>query len=34
MKQGYPKLEAAVNDWMKTIKDNGTMAKWEDQYIK
>ena len=34
MKQGYPKLEAAVNDWMKTIKGNGTMAKWEDIYIK
>ena len=34
MKQGYPKLEAAVNDWMKSIKANGTMAKWEDQYIK
>lgn len=34
MKQGYPKLEAAVNDWMKTIKGNGTMAKWEDLYIK
>ena len=34
MKQGYPKLETAVNDWMKTIKGNGTMAKWEDLYIK
>ncbi len=34
MKQGYPELEKAVNAWMKSIKDDGTMAKWEDQYIK
>ncbi len=34
MKQGYPKLESAVNDWMKQIKADGTMDKWENQYIK
>ncbi|ANU66381.2 transporter substrate-binding domain-containing protein [Turicimonas muris] len=34
MKQGYPKLEEAVNDWMKKVKADGTMDKWENHYIK
>lgn len=34
MKQGYPHLEAAVNTWMKNIKTDGTMDKWENKYIK
>lgn len=34
MKQGYPHLEKAVNAWMKSIKTDGTMTKWENQYIK
>lgn len=34
MKQGEPDLLKAVNDWMAGIKADGTMAKWENQYIK
>ncbi len=34
MKQGYPHLEASVNDWMKKIKADGTMDNWENKYIK
>ena len=34
MKQGYPKLESAVNAWMKSIKADGTMDKLENKYIK
>ncbi len=34
MKQGYPKLEAAVNAWMQGIKADGTMDGWENAYIK
>ncbi len=34
MKQGEPDLLKAVNNWMAGIKADGTMAKWENQYIK
>ncbi len=34
MKQGEPDLLKAVNDWMAGIKADGTMTKWENQYIK
>ena len=33
MKQGYPKLEEAVNAWMRQIKADGTMKRWETKYI-
>ncbi len=34
MKKDYPDLLKAVNDWMAGIKADGTMDKWENQYIK
>ena len=34
MQQGYPCLLGAVNEWMAAIKADGTMDKWEKQYIK
>ncbi len=34
MKKDYPDLLKAVNDWMAGIKADGTMDKWEKQYIK
>ncbi len=34
MKQGEPDLLKAVNNWMAGIKADGTMAKWENEYIK
>ena len=34
MKKGYPCLLDAVNTWMASIKSDGTMDKWENQYIK
>ena len=34
MQQGYPCLLGAVNEWMAAIKADGTMDKWENQYIK
>ena len=34
MRQDYPKLLEAVNAWMAAIKAHGTMAKWENAYIK
>ena len=34
MKKGEPDLLKAVNDWMAGIKADGTMAKWENEYIK
>lgn len=34
MSKDHPKLLKAVNDWMAGIKADGTMDKWEAQYIK
>ncbi len=34
MSKNYPKLLEAVNDWMKEVKNDGQMAKWEYEYIK
>ena len=34
MKKDYPDLLKAVNEWMAGIKADGTMDKWENQYIK
>ena len=34
MQQGYPCLLGAVTEWMAAIKADGTMDKWENQYIK
>lgn len=34
MTKDHPDLLKAVNDWMAGIKADGTMTKWENQYIK
>ena len=34
MTKDHPDLLKAVNDWMAGIKADGTMAKWENEYIK
>ena len=34
MQKDYPCLLDAVNKWMASIKADGTMDKWENQYIK
>ena len=34
MQKDYPCLLGAVNKWMAGIKADGTMDKWENQYIK
>ena len=34
MSKECPSLLKAVNEWMAGIKADGTMAKWENQYIK
>lgn len=34
MKKGEPDLLKAVNDWMAGIKADGTMTRWENEYIK
>lgn len=34
MPKDQPELLKAVNDWMAGIKSDGTMDKWEKQYIK
>ena len=34
MRKDYPCLLDAVNKWMASIKADGTMDKWENQYIK
>lgn len=34
MHKSYPNLLRAVNEWMRMIKANGTMAAWEKKYIR
>lgn len=34
MKKDYPKLLEATNNWMRKINADGTLAAWENQYIK
>ena len=34
MTKDHPDLLKAVNDWMAGIKADGTMAKWENEYIQ